>query len=230
VAAEGPDLVAASGDHLTVPVAALPGERNSDPTGISEPAPSRDSSTATAAWPLAAFAFPAETPGKPARTSSKTPNIKWNSRLRSSGQVADIWIPPFANDSGAAIGTAACELFRRGQHQALSWDVYRGPQLTDGDVPPGWRVLGCGERELAGVLHDVGEPVVVLSGRAELGPRALGNRSILAPATDAAMKDRLNAIKDRAHYRPVAPICLSARAAEVFTPGLSSGLRLGVEA
>jgi carbamoyltransferase len=148
-------------------------------------------------------------------------NIKWNSRLRSSGQFRDIWIPPFPNDSGAAIGTATCEMFHRGEHQALSWDVYSGPQLTDGDIPSDWRVLGCGERELAGVLHDVGEPVVVLSGRAELGPRALGNRSILAVATDAAMKDKLNAIKDRDHYRPVAPICLSARAAEVFTPGSS---------
>jgi carbamoyltransferase len=148
-------------------------------------------------------------------------NIKWNTLLRNSGQVRDIWIPPFPNDSGAAIGTATCEMFHRGQHQALSWDVYGGPQLTVGDIPPGWRVLGCGERELAGVLHDIGEPVVVLSGRAEIGPRALGNRSILAVATDAAMKDKLNAIKDRAHYRPVAPICLSSRAAEVFTPGNS---------
>jgi carbamoyltransferase len=146
-------------------------------------------------------------------------NIKWNSRLRSSGLVRDIWIPPFPNDSGAAIGTATCEMFRQGRHQALSWDVYSGPLLTDGDIPPGWRVVGCGERELAGLLHDSGEPVVVLSGRAEIGPRALGNRSIFAVATDAAMKDKLNAIKDRAHYRPVAPICLASRAAEVFTPG-----------
>jgi carbamoyltransferase len=146
-------------------------------------------------------------------------NIKWNSRLRSSGLVSDIWIPPFPNDSGAAIGTAACEMFRCGRHQALDWNVYSGPQLTVGDIAPGWRVLGCGERELAGLLHATGEPVVVLSGRAEIGPRALGNRSILAPATDPAMKDRLNAIKNRAQYRPVAPICLASRAAEVFTPG-----------
>lgn len=148
-------------------------------------------------------------------------NIKWNTRLRSSGLVRDIWIPPFPNDSGAAIGTATCEMFHRGSHHALSWDVYSGPQLTEGEIPSCWRILGCGERELAGVLHDVGEPVVVLSGRAEIGPRALGNRSILAAATDAAMKDKLNAIKDRAHYRPVAPICLASRAAEVFTPGNS---------
>jgi carbamoyltransferase len=148
-------------------------------------------------------------------------NIKWNSRLRRSGLIAGIWIPPFPNDSGAAIGTATCEMFHRGQHQALDWDVYSGPRLTVGDIPPGWRVLGCGERELAGLLHTIGEPVVVLSGRAEIGPRALGNRSILAPATDSEMKDRLNAIKGRANYRPVAPICLTSQAAEVFMPGNS---------
>jgi carbamoyltransferase len=68
-------------------------------------------------------------------------------------------------------------------------------------------------------MHAENEPVVVLSGRAELGPRALGNRSILSPATDPAMKNRLNAIKNRADYRPVAPICLVGRAPEVFDPG-----------
>lgn len=146
-------------------------------------------------------------------------NIKWNSRLRSSGLFSEIWIPPFPNDSGAAIGTATCEMFGRGRQVALDWNVYSGPQLTVGDIPPGWHVLGCGERELAGLLHATGEPIVLLSGRAELGPRALGNRTILAPATDPAIKDRLNAIKNRAQYRPVAPICLASRAAEVFTPG-----------
>lgn len=50
-------------------------------------------------------------------------NIKWNSLLRGSGRFRDIWIPPFPNDSGAAIGTAACEMFRQGQHQSLRWDV-----------------------------------------------------------------------------------------------------------
>jgi carbamoyltransferase len=147
-------------------------------------------------------------------------NIKWNSQLRASGLFADVWAPPFPNDSGAAIGTASCEMFRRG-HLALDWDVYGGPRLTIGEVPPQWQVRSCSERQVAELLCTTGEPVVVLSGRAELGPRALGNRSILAPATDAAMKDRLNLMKGRAGYRPVAPICLASRAAEVFSPGNS---------
>jgi carbamoyltransferase len=146
-------------------------------------------------------------------------NIKWNSMLRGSGLFEEVWIPPFPNDSGAAIGTASCEMFRQGGQLALDWDVYSGPRLGLGDVPRDWRVQPFSEWQLAELLHTEQEPVVVLSGRAEIGPRALGNRSILAPATDPGMKDRLNAIKGRAEYRPVAPICLASRAAEVFTPG-----------
>jgi len=118
--------------------------------------------------------------------------------LRGSGLFRDIWIPPFPNDSGAAIGTACCEMFRRGGQRALGWDVYSGPVLSTGDVPRDWRVRPCSERQLAELLHAEGEPVVVLSGRSEIGPRALGNRSILAPATNPAMKSRLNVMKGRA--------------------------------
>ncbi|MEV7086105.1 carbamoyltransferase N-terminal domain-containing protein [Streptomyces sp. NPDC093085] len=145
-------------------------------------------------------------------------NIKWNTAIRASGVFEEVFVPPFPNDAGAAIGTAACEMFRRGR-TALEWDVHSGPRITTGTLPGGWRERPCDERELAALLHTEGEPVVVLSGRAELGPRALGNRSILAPATDLRMKDRLNDIKKRAPYRPVAPICLEDRAPEVFAPG-----------
>jgi carbamoyltransferase len=146
-------------------------------------------------------------------------NIKWNSLLRRSGLFQEIWIPPFPNDSGAAIGTACCEMFRQGDYLSLDWDVYSGPRAGTGQVPHDWQVRPCGERQLGRLLHTEGEPVIVLSGRAEIGPRALGNRSILAPATDPGMKGRLNSIKGRAEYRPIAPICLASHAADVFTPG-----------
>jgi carbamoyltransferase len=146
-------------------------------------------------------------------------NIKWNSMLRQSDLFKEIWIPPFPNDSGAAIGTASCEMFRQGGHTSLNWDVCSGPRLGAGAMPSDWRVQPFGELQLAELLHTEQEPVIVLSGRAEIGPRALGNRSILAPATSPGIKDRLNAMKGRAWYRPVAPICLASRAAEVFAPG-----------
>ncbi|MGA8116349.1 MAG: carbamoyltransferase N-terminal domain-containing protein [Actinocatenispora sp.] len=147
-------------------------------------------------------------------------NIKWNSQLRSTGLFADIWIPPFPNDSGAAIGTAACEMLHRTGVGALRWHVFSGPAVDPaGAEPVGWVSRACDERGVAEILHVEGEPVVVLSGHAELGPRALGNRSFLAPAVEPRMKDHLNAVKDRASYRPVAPICLESHSAEVFDPG-----------
>lgn len=146
-------------------------------------------------------------------------NIKWNSLIRSSGLFREVWIPPFPNDSGAAIGTAVAEMVCQESRTALDWDVFRGPRLLPVTDVPGWTWEPCDAAGLAKVLHETAEPVVVLNGRAELGPRALGARSILAPATDPKTKDRLNVIKDRADYRPVAPICLEHRAPGIFSPG-----------
>jgi carbamoyltransferase len=61
--------------------------------------------------------------------------------------------------------------------------------------------------------------VVFLNAAAELGPRALGNRSIFAPAVRAEMKSILNRIKRREDFRPVAPICLAEHAPHIFDPG-----------
>jgi carbamoyltransferase len=146
-------------------------------------------------------------------------NIKWNSKIRASGAFTEIYVPPFPNDSGAAIGAACCEMVSSKIAASLEWDVYSGPQLGAVGIHPDWSARPCDETQVASVLHREGEPVVVLHGRAELGPRALGNRSILAPALQATMTNRLNVMKGRAHYRPVAPLCLESRAKEIFDPG-----------
>lgn len=146
-------------------------------------------------------------------------NIKWNSRLRESGLFTDVWVPPFPNDAGSALGAAMTHHARTAADPAVQWDVYRGPQTVASPAPAGWQAHPCPPDGLALLLAEVGQPVVVVHGRAELGPRALGHRSILAPAVSPAMKDRLNEIKGREAYRPVAPICLEDRAPEVFDPG-----------
>ena len=101
----------------------------------------------------------------------------------------------------------------------MDWDVYKGPHLIKNQPAEGWRKRDCSIKGLARLLHETEEPVVFLNGRAELGPRALGNRSILASARSLEMKDILNNAKGRESYRPVAPICLENRAAEIFEPG-----------
>ncbi|GGI31369.1 MULTISPECIES: nodulation protein NodU [Bradyrhizobium] len=145
-------------------------------------------------------------------------NIKWNSALRATGLFDAVWVPPFPNDSGSAIGAACCAMVVEKGFSPLEWSVYSGPALQRRDVPPEWKAAPCSLHELATILAG-NKPVIFLTGRAELGPRALGSRSILAPATSPRMKDYLNDIKLREHFRPVAPICLEDRAPDIFSPG-----------
>lgn len=148
-------------------------------------------------------------------------NIKWNSAVRKSGLFDAVYVPPFPNDSGSALGTACCGLFYKTQQTALDWSVYSGPEIIHKGVSleNGWFSGNCSLKELARLLHEKNEPVVFLNGKAELGPRALGNRSIIAPAVSPHMKDILNRVKKREDYRPVSPICLEHRAPEIFDPG-----------
>lgn len=145
-------------------------------------------------------------------------NIVWNSLFRESPTYDEVWIPPFPNDSGSAIGAACAEMVSQGLHHALSWEIYTGPRLVRNQPASGWTKRLCTVRELAQILYHENEPVVTLSSRAELGPRALGHRSILAPADHSSNKDRLNQIKEREWYRPVAPVCRLERLNEIFEP------------
>jgi carbamoyltransferase len=146
-------------------------------------------------------------------------NIKWNSAIRRCGLFSSVWVPPFPNDSGSAIGAASALLFTEGL-RAVRWHVHSGPMaepLTE--VPDGWSGRPMSPESLGRLLAESGEPVVLVDGRAELGPRALGGRSIIASAVRADMKDLLNKMKKREDYRPVAPVCLAEHAREIFDPG-----------
>lgn len=147
-------------------------------------------------------------------------NIKWNSALRAHPMFRDVWVPPFPNDSGSAFGAASVHVMTTTGLGPVRWHVRLGPALLPLERPlEGWSARPCTPAGLGAWLHETGRPVVLLDGRAELGPRALGGRSIVAPAGDPAMKDELNRVKDREHYRPVAPICTEEAAPAIFDPG-----------
>lgn len=146
-------------------------------------------------------------------------NIKWNSAIRAQGVFEQVYVPPFPNDSGSAIGAACASMFARREHRGLRWSAYSGPALVESEPSPGWIRRPCPVPALAGLLHETQEPVIVLDRNAELGPRALGARSILAAPTRAEMKSVLNRVKERESYRPVSPICLADRAPQIFDPG-----------
>ncbi len=148
-------------------------------------------------------------------------NIKWNMAIRKSGIFNQVYVPPFPNDSGSAIGVACASMYHRQGNTLLKWNVYSGPQILNNGSASGWIKKACSIKQLARIIHENNEPVVFFNSRSELGPRALGNRSILAPANTAKMKDVLNYVKKREPYRPVSPICLEEKAPVIFDPGTS---------
>lgn len=144
-------------------------------------------------------------------------NIKWNTAIRELGLFDQIYAPPFINDTGNAIGQiCACNLTRGIGY--LKWSTYLGPSLKNKKMESGWKEYPFDLEKIVDVIAS-GEPVIILNNRSELGPRALGNRSIIADARSIDMKKFLNEIKMRQEYRPVAPICLEEDASEYFNPG-----------
>jgi hypothetical protein len=135
-----------------------------------------------------------------------------NSAIRDHPDVRALWIPPFPDDSGAAIGAAAARLARGGALRPIEWTVRLGPEpVRPIHLPAGWSCAPCRPEELARLLHRSGRPVMVISRRAALGPRALGARTVLAPATRPGASGRVAG--------PVAAVCHTEQAATVFHPG-----------
>ena len=155
-------------------------------------------------------------------------NCVANARLAREGPFARVWVQPAAGDAGTALGGA----------------LYVARELGDAVSPVPSAALGrsWGEAALTGVLDearvdyerpaDIAESVAEIlaqdgvvawfQGRSEFGPRALGHRSLLAHPGPAANLQRLNEIKGREEFRPVAPMVLEARAAAIFEGQLPS--------
>lgn len=146
-------------------------------------------------------------------------NIKWNSAIRELGIFDEIFAPPFINDTGIAIGAICAKRMQMKCNPYLHWNTYSGPELEHNKDCSNWSEKECSLNELAKLLADTKQPVLMLNGRCELGPRALGNRSIIADARCENMKDLLNDIKCRETYRPIAPICIEEDAPLYFIPG-----------
>ena len=148
-------------------------------------------------------------------------NCEWNRQWRESGLFSDVFVPPVPNDSGSALGTAIDAQHHYTGEAAIEWDVYAGEEFVE-DVafdPQRYTVRPLRSADVARFLSE-GNIIGWARGRWEIGPRALGNRSILAAPFSAETTARLNKIKRREGYRPIAPICLEADAHRWFEGGL----------
>lgn len=165
-----------------------------------------------------AFAHKHLTKGYPLLiTGGSRLNCGWNTRWESTGLFESILVPPCANDSGSAIGTVVdAQHFYTGNAK-IAWTVYSGAEFyCDIDqAPDDFTVRDLDRGEVAEWPAE-GHIVAWVQGRCEIGPRALGNRSILAAPFDPQMTTRLNIIKAREDYRPIAPICLEEDVGALF--------------
>lgn len=130
-------------------------------------------------------------------------NIVANSKIRS--LFDDMWVAVNSTDGGSALGAAARSYCLETGMDRINWkNTYLGLENWI-DVNPKEVAKYLQENKIAGVIH----------GKAEFGPRALGNRSLLAnPIYD--VKDTVNKIKQREKFRPFAPAILEEYAKEYF--------------
>jgi predicted NodU family carbamoyl transferase len=144
-------------------------------------------------------------------------NCQWNSRWEASGLFEDVFVPPCCNDSGSAIGTAIDAQLMLTGNAKIGWAVYAGEEfLWDRDGPPtSFEELPFDIESIARQLLD-GKILAWVQGRYEIGPRALGARSILAEPFSPLTRDRLNQLKHREPYRPVAPVTTEAAVLKNF--------------
>jgi len=124
-------------------------------------------------------------------------NCVANSRIARAKIFDDIWIMPSPGDAGSSIGAVAAYTRRHlaWVHPYLGYNIDR-PFDIDGAI----------------AALEAGEVIGIANGRAEFGPRALGNRSLMTDPRGPHAKDRVNRIKQRERFRPFAPIVMAEHA------------------
>ncbi|WP_339358577.1 carbamoyltransferase C-terminal domain-containing protein, partial [Klebsiella pneumoniae] len=137
--------------------------------------------------------------------------------------VKRLYVPPVPHDAGVALGAAMLKCMEAGRKIAPLTHAYWGPEYANDEIRNTLDKIGARyellDDPVARCVTDLAEQKTVgwFQGRMEYGPRALGNRSILADPRSAGMKDRINVgIKYREEFRPFCPSVLYERQGEYF--------------
>ncbi|MGV9890109.1 carbamoyltransferase family protein [Streptomyces sp. NPDC003395] len=160
-------------------------------------------------------------------------NCVANSKIAQRGPFEHVWVQPAAGDAGTALGGA---LFLAAQAEDTApmpgADLGRG--WSDEELRT-WLETACVPYErpddiAEAVAEELARDGIVawFQGRSEYGPRALGHRSLMAHPGRAENLERLNHVKGREEFRPVAPMVRAERAAELFDGPLPSPYMLFV--
>ncbi|WP_444922424.1 carbamoyltransferase [Microbulbifer sp. CnH-101-G] len=154
-------------------------------------------------------------------------NCSLNGKILNSGLFDSVFVPPAAHDSGCALGAAAYVTISSGQSisETSLLSPYLGHDINQEDIP---QILGNWSEYLTFSHHDDissvaanliadGKVIGWVQGKSEFGPRALGNRSIIADPRPYMNRERINRmIKKREGFRPFAPSVLNHSAGNYF--------------
>ncbi|MEU0315725.1 carbamoyltransferase C-terminal domain-containing protein [Nocardioides sp. NPDC006273] len=152
-------------------------------------------------------------------------NCVANTELVENSGYEDIWVQPAAGDAGTALGAALQVAADGGDRLVPMPGAALGRGWSDEEIEAALCTARIGyERpdDLAATVAETlaGDGIVAwFQGRSEFGPRALGHRSLLAHPGRPENLERLNDVKGREQFRPVAPMVLAERAADIFERG-----------
>ncbi|MEM7123453.1 MAG: carbamoyltransferase C-terminal domain-containing protein [Pseudomonadota bacterium] len=150
-------------------------------------------------------------------------NVKMNTRLHALPEVEHVFAQPLCSDGGAAAGAALAACWQKtGAHPEPLRLLATGPENTDGEIEATLKLCGLAYEKPDDIAEAVADDLVAgrvvgwFQGRMEAGPRALGQRSILADPRKVEARDRVNAvIKYREYWRPFCP-SITAESAERY--------------
>ncbi len=155
-------------------------------------------------------------------------NVKVNQRIRELDCVDGVYVHPNMGDGGLSIGAAyylwAQRMLKRGEKPLPRFmpTAYLGPSFSDDEIEAEIKKSGLPykkvekvEEEIAKLIHEK-KIIGRFAGRMEYGPRALGNRSILASPTDKTINDWLNDRLKRTEFMPFAPSTIEEHAQEFY--------------
>jgi len=152
-------------------------------------------------------------------------NCVMNAKLRDKSKFKNIWVQPASGDAGTAVGAAIWTDLQENKSEKKTYvmpHAYYGPDYEDEEIEKFLNWVKVPYRKMSDVAEETADMLVQnkiigwFQGRMEFGPRALGSRSILASPIHPSMQQRLNEVKDREDFRPVAPVVLEEDAPEWF--------------
>lgn len=152
-------------------------------------------------------------------------NCVANTRIHAESGFERVWVQPAAGDSGTALGAALSLAAAFGEPIAPMPTAQLGRGWSDEQIRTTLDDAAVAYQRPSDLAAAIGDALADnrlvgwFQGRAEFGPRALGGRSLLADPRHAANLERLNAVKGREQFRPVAPMVLAERAGEIFSRG-----------